>query len=420
MHTYTQGQQEALAKLPPFLASEEPIFRLSGSAGTGKTFTSQEIPGMVTKGRVVGCGPTHKSVGVLATRLPDIECMTIHRFLGLKPKRTGDTQTLTRRRDFDASEVYDVRVVILDEGSMADSQLLEFIRKDIEQWGRKYIILGDRYQLPPVGELYSPAFTLPLPDSCSVELTEIMRHAGPIVRTATKVRDAIIAKEEPKIIGSQENGKGVFLLKRSAWEEKLRELVHHEQYKKNPDFCRVVAYTNATVLQHAQFIRQSLGEPMDIPFCVGDNLTANEAWILEDEIMFNTGTEFSVAALEPHSHPIYPEIKGWQVWLEGFSAVPVYVLDILGSGAAYKNKLAALASIAKQPGGGWHPYYALLEFYADLRPAYAITAHKSQGSTFQSVFVDLRDIYTNRKQSEADRCLYVAITRASENVFILM
>ncbi len=45
--------------------------------------------------------------------------------------------------------------------------------------------------------------------------------------------------------------------------------------------------------------------------------------------------------------------------------------------------------------------------------------HNSQGSTFDNVMVDFRDIYTNRKMSEADRCYYVAITRARYNVYLL-
>jgi ATP-dependent exoDNAse (exonuclease V) alpha subunit len=45
--------------------------------------------------------------------------------------------------------------------------------------------------------------------------------------------------------------------------------------------------------------------------------------------------------------------------------------------------------------------------------------HNSQGSTFDNVFVDFRDIYANKVLSEADRCLYVAVTRARYNVYVL-
>lgn len=417
--TLTKGQDEALGKLVRFLDSDDSIFLLSGSAGTGKTLLSSQVPVALRRGRMIGTAPTHKAVGVLAGRMPDVECMTIHRFLGLKPKIQGDKTTLIRSKMYDPSEYYDVRVVAVDEASMLDSAIMQYIAQDIEQWERKYILIGDRYQLPPVNEKESPCFTLELPDHCKHELTEIMRHGGPIIETATLIRDAIIKGVEPELKqGLAEDGTGVRLLKASQWEAALNAAIRKEEFKENPDFCRVVAYRNDTVMQHNQAIRGLLGEPTNVPFCVGDNLVANEAWTQQEEVIFNTGTEFVVAAMEDHTHPVYPELTGWQVWLEGVEGVPVYVLDLIKCRDLLKKKLAQLASAAKQPGGSWHQYYALAEYYADLRVLYAGTAHKAQGSTFQNVFVDYKDIYVNRNKSEADRCLYVAVTRASKNVFI--
>lgn len=375
--TLTRGQDDALSKAFRFLASEDNIFLLSGSAGTGKTLLASQIPVALRRGRVLGTAPTHKAVGVLAGRLPDVECMTIHRFLGLKPKFQGDKTTLIRSKMYDPSEYYDVTVVIVDEASMLDSEIMKYIAQDIDQWGRKYIFIGDRYQLPPVNEKESPCFTLELPDRCKHELTEIMRHSGPIITTATLIRDAIIRGDEPELKqGLSEDGTGVRLLKATQWEAALNSALKKEEFKENPDFCRVVAYRNDTVMQHNQSIRGLLGEPTNVPFCVGDNLVANEAWTQHEEVIFNTGTEFVVEAMEDHTHPIYPELMGWQVWLKGVDGVPVYVLDLLKCRDLLKKKLAQLASAAKQPGGSWHQYYALAEYYADLRVLYSITSHK--------------------------------------------
>jgi exodeoxyribonuclease-5 len=43
---------------------------------------------------------------------------------------------------------------------------------------------------------------------------------------------------------------------------------------------------------------------------------------------------------------------------------------------------------------------------------YAITVHRSQGSTFNNIFVDMEDIMRNRNWLECLKLFYVAITRA--------
>lgn len=66
----------------------------------------------------------------------------------------------------------------------------------------------------------------------------------------------------------------------------------------------------------------------------------------------------------------------------------------------------------------WWPYYELQQAFAAIRPAYCVTAHKSQGSTFENVFVDVLDIWANPNKSEALQCLYVACSRASHHLIV--
>ena len=47
--------------------------------------------------------------------------------------------------------------------------------------------------------------------------------------------------------------------------------------------------------------------------------------------------------------------------------------------------------------------------------AYAITVHKSQGSTFERVFIDVENICRSNIQQ---KMLYTAITRASKSIFV--
>jgi len=57
--------------------------------------------------------------------------------------------------------------------------------------------------------------------------------------------------------------------------------------------------------------------------------------------------------------------------------------------------------------------------YANVIFGYSITTHKSQGSTFSNVFVDVRDILTNTDENVAKRCVYTAFSRCSNELHIL-
>jgi GTPase SAR1 family protein len=60
-----------------------------------------------------------------------------------------------------------------------------------------------------------------------------------------------------------------------------------------------------------------------------------------------------------------------------------------------------------------------VDTFAKVNMSYAMTTHKSQGSTFYNVFVDMIDILKNHSKTDANRCLYTAISRTSNEVHIL-
>jgi hypothetical protein len=62
----------------------------------------------------------------------------------------------------------------------------------------------------------------------------------------------------------------------------------------------------------------------------------------------------------------------------------------------------------------------VIDRFAQLNYGYAITVHKSQGSTFKNVFIDIMDIFENHNQPERLKCLYTAITRSSHSLELLI
>lgn len=62
----------------------------------------------------------------------------------------------------------------------------------------------------------------------------------------------------------------------------------------------------------------------------------------------------------------------------------------------------------------------IVDQFANVREGFCITTHKSQGSTFCNVFVDCHDIFKNKDSNIYMKCIYTAVTRASNKVFLLI
>lgn len=66
----------------------------------------------------------------------------------------------------------------------------------------------------------------------------------------------------------------------------------------------------------------------------------------------------------------------------------------------------------------WHSI--LINPFANVNYGYSISCHKSQGSNFYNVFVDMDDILKNNRENEYKKCIYTAITRTINEVHVLI
>ena len=69
----------------------------------------------------------------------------------------------------------------------------------------------------------------------------------------------------------------------------------------------------------------------------------------------------------------------------------------------------------------WEQYSKIFnEPFANVIYGYCTTVHKSQGSTYYNVYIDLEDILNNSNLDEMKRCMYTAVTRCSNSTVLLV
>lgn len=171
----------------------ESIAILAGTPGTGKTYTAAAIIRAIVDlhGRhdVAICAPTGKAAvrctaAMLASGLTGIEATTIHRLLGVSRNgHDGEGWGFIAHRGNPLPQ----RWIIVDEVSMLDTDTAAALF-DAIQPGSHVLLIGDPYQLPPVGHgaPFRDLIRAGLPYG---ELTEIQRNAGAIVSVCRAIKD---------------------------------------------------------------------------------------------------------------------------------------------------------------------------------------------------------------------------------------
>jgi exodeoxyribonuclease-5 len=155
------------------------ILRVFGYAGTGKTTIAKEVQEMAK--RVIYATFTWKAALVLRSK-GCADAQTLHSLIYKVDELHRGQPTFSLNG---ASDLKDADVLCVDEVSMVDEE----IGRDVESFGKKILVLGDPFQLPPLrGMGY---FTEQAPDFM---LTEIHRQAAdnPIIRMSMDIREGKI------------------------------------------------------------------------------------------------------------------------------------------------------------------------------------------------------------------------------------
>ncbi len=426
--TLTPEQQQALQTLETFLESGDKIHLLTGYAGTGKTTLLQalliHLQNNGDKRPIVFTALSNKATKVLATMADHwelkVDCLTCCRLLGLQPKidkETGQQKFTADRKGKRLINRY--RLVVVDECSMINQEMWELLVKAVSRLDDKtqLLFVGDEAQLPPVGETASPCFEQ-IYDRTA--LTEVVRYGGAIGLLAEDVRRNLDRQMMPRWESdrSEDNTQGTFILPSQQWDKLLLRAFTSDSYGQDPDQVRVLAYTNRRVQQLNQRIRAAIYGSDAAQFVVGERLMANSPCLIDDnQIILQTSEECKVldAYIDQTDDPVM--LERWQVWkMEIVTEAGLYRELRVLHGNEKKRFDKALKGLADSK--SWKAFWELKQYFHELNYAYSLTVHKSQGSTFQDVFVDLRNLMINRKITERNQLCYVAFTRAANRLFL--
>lgn len=317
------------------------------------------------------------------------------------------------------------RIVSHDEVSMYGMKHINFLEKYTHP-NSKVILVGDRYQLPPILEKGQPETDMDSPVffyfKNQVELTEPVRQTlgNPIVELSFIIRQEIDGDQDvDKIIqylikDKFSDGIGYRTIKR-----KFMHSDYMREYKWHQD-TRIICYYNESVTKTNNEIRKKMFNNVSDIFTVGDAIYMNSTYTSPEDVDFFNSEEFVIESLERSS--ISPHaIKCYKAGLNDIRPSAINLVhedNIKLYQAILKEKRQKVdATSIKMRWSAWNDYHNFVKSFANVSYGYCFTAYKAQGSGFRNVYIDLYDILTSKLSNKRKlQTLYTSITRATHQV----
>ncbi len=421
------------------------VFQMRGAAGTGKTFMIRLITWFLLRQgyKVVLLAPTGRAAKVITKRTRRY-ASTIHRHIYSPAESPTGSIYFTLKENKDPRKIY----YIVDEASMVGdgenngrgllADLLKFIYSEYPE--RKVMMVGDPFQLPPVGNSSSPAldptylkkeFALEVFES---EMTQVMRQeeASEILRWANLVREAMVMKTVPY---PEINYGGEVQLLENGFE--ALELYTSLFRCDDPDNVLFITYSNKMAVEVNIAIRHQMFEPEE-DLISGELLMVvrnNYAWG-DDAFPFIANGEMGIIRdihLETYEERYGMKFVDVEMEFMSLANEPVevsckVVLDLLTDKRAQLG-LREMQNLARARREEYRdipktkakhlfrkdPYVNALQ----IKYGYAVTGHKAQGGQWRNVIVAFEPLYKGMEMGDYLRWSYTAMTRAEERLYML-
>jgi ATP-dependent exoDNAse (exonuclease V) alpha subunit len=424
----TQDQKRVLKQIQLFIIKKEKYFRLTGYAGTGKSFLMSQLVELLKQNNDYHfclAGPTHKSVKTIKNLITgNIDIQTLARLLGKRPAINYEEgkEVFSQYREVDLSRL---DLLIVDEFSMINKDDFRDLLNAAYQNHFKIIFVGDAAQLPPVGEKEPIVATYP-EITHHAELTKIVRYDGAIAKVAEEIRSNNQYKQQIYQFKTSED-QSIIVLPQKAW---LETAIQHfaAGWSINPDLARIICWRNKTVADFNQRIRKARHGnhvPLYIP---GDLLICRKPLFrkppnVEDWKQYADNRSEFLVMKEPQLIEIENLIQYYLIVAQGEDNEE-YFLKVLTPESAQqfereqqqlKKKAIEAKNAGKKYNHFWFQFYDRLKWYDDIAHAMSITTHSAQGSSVDTVFLYAHEM---RWCEEKQQILYTALTRARKKVYV--
>lgn len=459
----TPSQQQAMLRLAEWYTSKEPIITLSGAAGMGKTFLVNTFLNKIATKATCVTAPTHKAVRIIE-KMTHKKGMTIHSLHGLRPDVSLEDFSLNDMKYslIGKSKIGSFHMIIPDEASQLNNNIVNLNETRAKQFNTKILYVGDKLQLPPIKERISSVFT----KYPQIELTDMVRQdidnplgiVLPMLRHDIQNRDntfiRYIAKHK---INLNSKGEGYEVLDLKAFQAATTYYFSEDSFTKNLDFVRYTAYHNNNIELWNNTIR----------LATNHNPSTSEDIINEDDMFTSYKTivdEYLTPIIINSEDYIVDDVRRYmneydlEVFIVAFKNANTGEVSRSIQVINHKNTntfkmyyrilkdllITATYSHAHEKGANWKAFYdfknahlSMVSFdildddndrigfiQKDIDYGFGITVHKSQGSTYENVFVNVKNInkiITNKNPSTEmrNRLLYVALSRSSKKAMLL-
>lgn len=453
--TPTEEQNTAINVFCQFLVDrdEQSVMLLRGVAGTGKTSLAAAIVRMLlsVNQKIVLLAPTGRAAKVLSL-YADHPAYTIHRRI-YRQRTAGDLSAFNINTNLqkDTLFIIDEASMIANDGfndsSFGSGRLLDDLTQYVYNGHNcRMMLIGDRAQLPPVGEEESPALSsgflagygLKVYDS---DLNEVLRQSSEsgILYNATKIRQAGMSDYGNMLLPKIRLN--CFADIRVVPGDELIETMASSYSEVGLDETMVITRSNKRANIYNQGIRNMiLGREEELSS--GDMLMVvrNNYYWNNTDTNSNDSTKGFIANGDRLKIRRIRNIRS----LYGFRFADITVelpdyddneltatalLDSLTSESPsltreqmellYNNVMEDYADIPLKADRlkrlKQDPYYNALQ----IKFAYAITCHKAQGGQWAHIYLDQGYMTEDMLSPDYIHWLYTAFTRASEKLFLV-
>lgn len=462
--TYNKEQQSAIVNAVSFLKTNtDPTqyYVIEGKAGTGKTTIAKEILKEFEDEQIYVAAVSHKAKGVIKSSFGDDtrgkKFFSIAGLLGMKGINDNNTQTTKFQVGLKVPLLDNPpALLVIDEASMITEDVLKNIIDINSNLSRPFqmLFLGDIGQIQPIrdeqSEFYRTHKDLLNKKSDifnsknkSKLITRVRQgEANPILPYADYFWENS-QKENPELNPTQHivrnnqiTDKGSLLFSNSEGEvlNSVIKAVRNAVEKGLTNHVKIVTYHVNEKTELNQKIHEALfGKDSD--YSKGDMLILNSPYDLPDvNATMENSSEIQIKSIQDTDvdefgvHTLYLETNGTAYTRTGNEQKDCVIQVVSRNDIGlYNQKLQELASYAKRQTNralkkqAWSDFWEYKGRYADVDFGYAITAHKSQGSTYDIVVVDEKDIMgtTATSNQEKSELIYTALTRPRKTAIVI-